>query len=331
MRIWDTLDKTRLFRAAASGATAASLSFAHAITTKALPLLALNRPIRAVVPPWIQKEYHFRWARHQNGRKIFLLRPKQGAVNPMVILYLHGGAYTIEFFTEHWFFIGRLAEELGCTVVAPDYPLLPGGNYRSVFAMIDPIYRTVLKKSPPEQVVVMGDSAGGGMALALCQKMAREGVPQPGWTVLLSPWLDVSMENPEILQVQKKDRLLWPELRRLGRLYAAGASLRNPLISPLYGPVEGLGNITLFTGTCDILNPDARKWVEIANAQGFLVDYREYIGMPHDWVLFHEASIGSQWALRQYGRESMQRCEQARQEVLDLLRRHARHLGNRLP
>lgn len=288
-------------------------------------LLQFHKNAHARPAPSMKKTFDFRYARADNGRKIYLIRPKSGIRTKQTILYLHGGGYVVEFFQEHWYFMGRLAEELGCTVIAPDYPVVPSGTYREVFGMIQPIYRTIIGKIHPKDVVVMGDSAGGGMSLALCQKLAQDGLPQPGQTILLSPWMDVSMTNPEIQQVRKKDRILHPKLKRFGFYYAGDTSVMNYLVSPLYGSFRGLGRITLFTGTSDILNPDARKWAKRAREAGFPLDYREKEGMPHVWMLFHEGALASGHVLKQYDRNGAHYAEETVQEILALLREPSGH------
>ena len=237
-------------------------------------LLQFHKNAHARPAPSMKKTFDFRYARADNGRKIYLIRPKSGIRTKKTILYLHGGGYVVEFFQEHWYFMGRLAEELGCTVIAPDYPVVPSGTYREVFGMIQPIYRTIIGKIHPKDVVVMGDSAGGGMSLALCQ--TGSGRPSPAGANHFAFSLDGRFHdqsgNPA--GAGKKDRILHPKLKRFGFYYAGDTSVMNYLVSPLYGSFQGLGRITLFTGTSDILNPDARKWAKRAREVGFPLDYR---------------------------------------------------------
>ena len=99
----------------------------------------------------------------------------------------------------------------------------------------------------------------------------------------------------------------------------------NYLVSPLYGSFQGLGRITLFTGTSDILNPDARKWAKRAREVGFPLDYREKEGMPHVWMLFHEGALASGHVLKQYDRNGAHYAEETVQEILALLREPSGH------
>ena len=121
------------------------------------------------------------------GRNVFVLSPKNH-VSSNHILYLHGGAYVQSFVKQHWRFLSMLVRETNCTVTAPDYPLAPEYNYKHAFEMLVPLYRQILKSVKPKNTLLMGDSAGGGLALALAQKIKLENLPSPDQLILLSPF-----------------------------------------------------------------------------------------------------------------------------------------------
>ncbi|HET9486082.1 MAG TPA: alpha/beta hydrolase, partial [Chryseosolibacter sp.] len=133
-------------------------------------------------------------------RNVFTLHPK---TNPSGkhILYLHGGAYVQNFVRQHWTFLASLVEELHCSITAPDYPLAPRHTYREAFDMVIPLYKKLINMVSPKDVILMGDSAGGGFVLALSQYLHKRNVPQPGQLFLLSPWLDLTMKNPAIKDI----------------------------------------------------------------------------------------------------------------------------------
>jgi acetyl esterase/lipase len=116
----------------------------------------------------------------------------------------------------------------------------------------------------------MGDSSGGGICLALAQRLREENLPQPRRIVLLAPWLDASLSNPEIAALDNIDPFLDEDgLKYAGSVYARDVDPKNYLVSPLYGSLRGLARVTLFIGTCDILFPDCRKLRDLAAAEGF--------------------------------------------------------------
>ncbi len=208
------------------------------------------------------------------------------STSPKVILYFHGGAYLQSAVKQHWDYIDSLIAETGCTVVVPDYPLAPGSSYREVFETVDLIYHDLITKHAPENLILMGDSAGGGIALAYAQNLRDRQLVQPGHIILLSPWLDISMTNPGIPAVEKRDPFLPVNgLVAAGKAYAKDLSVKDPRVSPIYGDCRNLGKITLFTGTRDVLWPDAKKFKTLCDAQGIPVNYFEYPEMLHVWMI----------------------------------------------
>ncbi len=218
------------------------------------------------------------------NRTVFIISPKREKTSDTLIFYLHGGAYVAEMSKNHWNFIQSVVQDTGATVVLPDYPLTPKYNYKDVFNMIEPIYKKMIQKVESKNIIVMGDSAGGGMALALCENLQKQEIIQPNQIILISPWLDVTLQNSKIDEVQNKDKKLKKEtLKIAGIAYANGneQELKNYLISPLYGNVENLKNITIFTGTNDILNPDVHELVKKNNN----IIIKEYTEKSHIWLI----------------------------------------------
>ncbi len=132
----------------------------------------------------------------------------------------------------------------------------------------------------------MGDSAGGGLSLALVQHMREEGSEQPAHLILLSPWLDVTLTNPAIQEVEALDVVLGVQgLRDAGEMYAGETGTTHYHVSPIYGSVKDLAPITLFIGTHDVLVADCRKLKAQAAAEGVEIDYHEYDEMMHVWMM----------------------------------------------
>jgi acetyl esterase/lipase len=223
--------------------------------------------------------------RDVNGHFVWTIAPHEGGSEKQ-ILYLHGGGYVNSFASQHWTFISRLVDRLQCTVIAPNYPHAPEHYVHDVFEFLLPLYRELVASVGSDNVTLMGDSSGGGICLALAQRLREDGSPQPRRIVLLAPWLDASLSNPDIAEVDKIDPLLGADgLKYAATVYARDVDPKSYLVSPLYGSLRGLAPVTLFTGTCDILFPDCRKLRDLAAAEGVQIDYREYEDMFHDWML----------------------------------------------
>lgn len=210
-------------------------------------------------------------------RKVFIISPKEGIKKEQKILYFHGGSYVAEASKEHWKFIEKLVLDTKATIIMPDYPLTPKYHYQDVFAMVEPLYKEIIEKVKPEQLIVMGDSAGGGLGLALLEKVSQEGISMPEKTILISPWLDVRLNNPKINEVQKQDKELSKENLKLAGIAYSGEEGRNSyLVNPVEGDLSKLKNITIFTGTYDILNPDVYVLKEKAEQVKVKIEVKEY-------------------------------------------------------
>lgn len=220
------------------------------------------------------------------GRPLFELTPSSGTVPTQTLLFLHGGAYVHELFWPHWLFVERLVRKLGLRVWVPIYPLAPENDHRVVRDYLLALYRQLLEEINPATLLIGGDSAGGGLTLALAQQARLEGLPQPKGLVLISPWLDLALEDPASAQLEAVDLVLSLEgVREAGRLYAAGAPLSDPWLSPLHGPLDGLATLLLFAGTRDLLLPDSRALARRAEEAGASLLYHEAPDMIHDWML----------------------------------------------
>lgn len=220
------------------------------------------------------------------NRKVFVVKPKEQNETEYTIIYIHGGSYMAEVTKEHWEFIRKIAVDTNATIIVPDYPLAPKYTYKEVFEMMEPLYKDVVEKVDSKDLIVMGDSAGGGLALALEEKLSQEGVFMPEKTILISPWLDVRLNNPEIEEVQKRDKeLSKTKLQLAGIAYAGEDGINSYLVNPIDGDLSKLKNITILTGTNDILNPDVHIIQEKAKEQGVTINIKEYENAGHIWFI----------------------------------------------
>lgn len=223
--------------------------------------------------------------RNVNGHRVWTIEPKGDGCGKQII-YLHGGAYVNSFASQHWEFMSKLVDALGCTVTAPNYPHAPEYHVHDVFEFLLPLYLELASEAGGANVALMGDSSGGGISLALAQRLREDGLPQPGNIVLLSPWLDATLSHPEIVMIDKIDPFLGVDgLKYAGAAYARDVDPKSYLVSPVYGSFRNLAPVTVFIGTRDVFLPDCRKLRNRAAAEGVTIDYREYDAMVHDWML----------------------------------------------
>ena len=205
----------------------------------------------------------------------------------LLLVYFAGGTYIDPPSATHWYFIDELAARTGAEVIVPVYPLLPEADAEECLAVLRPFYTEIVTAMDCGTLAFGGDSAGGGLALSTAQVLAAEGADGPDRLLLISPWLDVSMENEELSAYEAADPKLDREtLRFAGSLRAGDLDVTDPLVSPLYGDCSGLGDILLMAGTRELLYPDILRFSALLDEQG--VDHSLYIGegMNHIWPLF---------------------------------------------
>ena len=221
-------------------------------------------------------------------RKVFTITQKNidEAGNFKYIVYFHGGSYMAEATQNHWDFLEQLVKDTGYTVIMPDYPLTPKNTYKEVYAMVEPLYKEIIEKVGNDNVIFMGDSAGGGLALGLYEKIAEGNMGLPAKTILISPWLDVRLENENIQAVEKNDTVLNKEaLRIAGIAYAGADGIDGYLVNPIEGDLSTLKNIKIWIGTYDILEPDCQLLQENAQEVGGDVEIKEYEQAKHIWLI----------------------------------------------
>ena len=209
--------------------------------------------------------------------------PAENDTKP-VVLYLHGGAYVHNFTSQHWKAMAEWAKTTGCGIVAPNYPLLPLHTAAEAHPLMLRLYRDLLKGIPASRVLIMGDSAGGGFTLALAQQILHDSLDLPRRLVLISPWVDVMGGDPSL---QGRDNWLTIDvLQKYGTAWAGQMDVSDPIISPLYGDMEGLPPTDLFTGTWEVFYTDVCKTYDKMKAAG--VDVRLHVAekMGHVYPLW---------------------------------------------
>ena len=221
----------------------------------------------------------------QNSRKIWIISPKN-CTSDNVVLFLHGGAYMANLTKPHWSLIEHLCIKTNSIIVVPDYPLTPEATYKETYNFLEALYARLIIDYPTKPIIFIGDSAGGGLALGFAQQLRNVNKKQAIEIILLSPWLDISMTNPNIKLLEKKDNLLSIEgLKSAGQKYAGALDLKDFRLSPIYGDFTEMPRISIFTSTNDILNADARKCYQQMRDQQINSNFFEYPAMFHDWII----------------------------------------------
>ena len=174
-----------------------------------------------------------------------------------VIFYIHGGYYVYQMGSEQTALMNRLTRQTNSLAVIPMYPLAPFHTAESGHELMLKLYEQVCSENPGKKSVLMGDSAGGGYSLALAENLAQHGMEQPDELVLLSPWVDVTMNNPEIADYADADPMLTVTMGRMsGEAWAGSLPTDDWLVSPINGDLSQLKNVSIFVGTRELFYPD---------------------------------------------------------------------------
>lgn len=236
------------------------------------------------LPKDVFRYFHFESKKFM-GRDVFIISPEEEKSNKL-ILYIHGGSYVGELEKYHWTFFKDIINATNATIIVPDYPLTPENTYLQVFKMMEPLYKRVVDNIKGKEFILMGDSAGAGLALALYQRNGKLKRKLPDKTILISPWLDVRMTNPAIDSINDPV-LKKPLLKLSGKRYAGKNGLRSYLVNPVLGPTDKLREIYILSGTNDMLNPDAKEFALKNKGKVIFLEYKDAI---HNFPLMRHKS-----------------------------------------
>ncbi|HEX2743674.1 MAG TPA: alpha/beta hydrolase [Streptosporangiaceae bacterium] len=204
----------------------------------------------------------------------------------LTVIHFHGGGYCLGSARMARSWAAHLSAQTGCRVVLPEYRLAPEHGYPAALEDARAVMRALSGVGAHGPVVVSGDSAGGGLALALVLSLRDEGQETPAGAILLSPWLDLGRDRRAVPDLVRRDVLLSPDwLDACARAYADPASWADHLVSPLRATHSGLPPLLIQAGTEELLAPDAELLAASASAAGTDVTYTRWPRMWHDFAL----------------------------------------------
>ncbi len=204
------------------------------------------------------------------------------------VLYLHGGGYTAGGLRYAEGFGSLLAEGTGLRTLCAAYRLAPENPYPAALEDACAAYRWLLDQGiPAGQIVLAGESAGGGLCFALCLYLRDNGIPLPGGVVAISPWVDLTLSGRSLTENTDGDPLLTLEqLRFFVDCYARGRDVTDPYISPAFGDLRGLPDAILFAGGDELLRSDAGLMYERLLAAGGKAEFYVAPEMWHAYILY---------------------------------------------
>jgi len=211
-----------------------------------------------------------------------------GAPSEAVILYFHGGAYSIGSSLSHAELTARLAEAAGLTVFSLDYRRAPEDPFPAAPSDCLAAYQGVLDAGfKAGKIALAGDSAGGCLVLATLLQIRERGLDLPAAGACISPWIDLTHSGGSFRDRAPRDPFLKPEMLEFSAtLYLDGASRKDPLASPLFADLSGLPPLLLQVGSEEILFDDAARLAEAAHNVGVQVELEAWEDMFHVWHMF---------------------------------------------
>ncbi len=209
----------------------------------------------------------------------------KGAPESKALFYLHGGAYVNGPLSIYGPYISRFAKHCGVKCVLVDYGLAPEHPFPAAVDDAVKVYRSLIDSGiQPKAILIAGDSAGGGLAIATLVALRDQGMPLPKGCLVISPWADLTDSSPSHQSKAAVDVMLTTErLNISAQVYVGEADLKNPLISPVFADLRGLPPLFIQVGTDEILLDDSLTLAANAEKAGVMVTLKVWEGMFHVW------------------------------------------------
>jgi monoterpene epsilon-lactone hydrolase len=220
-----------------------------------------------------------------------------------VILFLHGGGYVSGSIRSHRHMIAQAGREAGARTLALGYRLAPEHPFPAALGDALTGYRFLLSQGfRPESIVLAGESAGGGLAIAMLVSLRDSGTPLPACAWCSSPWVDLEMTGATMETKAAVDPLIQaPYLRELAALYLNGQDPRQPMASPLHADLGGLPPLLIQVGSDETLLDDAIRLAGVAAAANVRTSLQVWPRMIHAWPLFYAQLADGRRSLAEMG------------------------------
>jgi acetyl esterase/lipase len=236
------------------------------------------------------------------GRPTEIFTPAGWKAGDPTLLYFHGGGYIVCSPATHRDLVSRIAQASGARAIAVDYRKAPEHPFPAPIDDCEAAYLELLGMGvPPSTLFVGGDSAGGGLTLAVLQRLRGAGAPLPKGAVLLSPWVDLEFQGPSIRDNAPFDYLRPQALAWGASQYLGGADPRDPLASAVRAELSGLPPLLIQSGSAELFLSENQTLAERARAAGVHVTHEIEQGMVHVFQAFASFLPGCEPAIGRIG------------------------------
>lgn len=204
--------------------------------------------------------------------------------NNRLLVYFHGGAYQLGSIRSHRGLVSRIASMCQSRAMIIDYRLSPENPFPAALEDAHAVYQAILSREDTSSIILLGDSAGGGLSLATLLYLKEQKAPMPKAMVLISPWVDLAAQNETLDSLAAKDPVLSKaEIMQYAQEYYQNHSPYNPLISPIYGDLADLPPMLIQVGTQEILLGEAKLLAKKIQQTGGQVKLAIWKNMFHVW------------------------------------------------
>ena len=210
------------------------------------------------------------------------------SASPNTVYYLHGGGYVAGSPATHRPFTAAIGRRAKTRVFALDYRLAPENRFPAAIEDAVSGYRWLLAEGvKPEQIVIGGDSAGGGLTIATLVSLRDAGLRLPRAAFCISPWTDLQGTGQSLVTNNERDPMFYGNgIAHLGKVYAGNKPLNDPLVSPIYADLGGLPPLKIYVSDSEVLLDDSIRLAERARECGVEVDLHIWENMVHVWPVF---------------------------------------------
>ncbi|MEM7342324.1 MAG: alpha/beta hydrolase fold domain-containing protein [Actinomycetota bacterium] len=219
---------------------------------------------------------------------VLVARPEAGARTDLVVVWIHGGAFTVMRADSYRALAGHLAGELGAEVYVPDFTLAPEAVFPQALDELERCIGEIVGDSADRAEVLVGDSAGAALTLGVMKRRRARNEAMPLLAALQCPWLDLSLQSPSLTRNAPLDAVLGaaPLADHVAWYLGADTGAEDPIASPLHGDLAGLGAIAIQAAEYDVLADDALRFTRKARDAGVAVDLEMAAEMPHGYQFF---------------------------------------------
>jgi acetyl esterase/lipase len=221
-----------------------------------------------------------------------------GASQEDLAIYIHGGGFILGSIQSHAPLVSHIARALQCKVLVINYRLAPEQPFPAGLDDCVAVIEAIGEIYPNVRFGIIGDSAGGNLAIATQLKLKQIGKQAPLYSIVISPWVDLECKNPSYERNRYLDKVLSrPYLVEAAQLYSQGHALSSPLLSPVNGDLREFAPILILCGTHEILQDDSVILHQRFLEAGVTAEIRLFQGELHVWPFMNISSAGSQKAL----------------------------------